>query len=240
MRLWMQSYAHGTVFSPSVALSVAAHVVIFGAAAYGAGPRASRSDADLVEERVYYLPPPDRVKASSTIEQLRYVSVGNGIPTEGIESADGTPAGAPRHEDAAPPGGTAGTDLKEHPAQAPSAADDSVYSILSIEESAVRVEESAAPIYPPELVEQHVEGSVPTRYVIDTTGRADTSTVEIMAPAHPLFVQSVREALAGMRFSPAIVQGRKVRQLVEQRFDFRIVAPPPGAPAEHTRARPVP
>jgi hypothetical protein len=42
-----------------------------------------------------------------------------------------------------------------------------------------------------------------------------------------------------MRFSPAMVQGRKVRQMVEQRFQFRIT-PPVAAPAEHTRTNPVP
>jgi CheY-specific phosphatase CheX len=42
-----------------------------------------------------------------------------------------------------------------------------------------------------------------------------------------------------MRFSAAIVDGRPVRELVEQSFSFRI-APPAAAPSEHTRTNPVP
>jgi hypothetical protein len=38
----------------------------------------------------------------------------------------------------------------------------------------------------------------------------------------PLFTQSVLTALSEMRFRPAKKGGRSVRQLVEQRFRFRI------------------
>jgi hypothetical protein len=44
-----------------------------------------------------------------------------------------------------------------------------------------------------------------------------------------------------MRFYAASVGGHKVRQLVEQRFEFRLMPPAPvSAPAEHTRANPTP
>ena len=239
MRLWAQSYAHGSTFSSSAAISVAAHVVLFGAAAYGtASPTAFDPDTSA-EERIYYLPPPDRLKGSISQEELHYVELGSGIAATGTLSEMGPPNGAPAKHDARA-GGVEGRTLEEHPALAPVPATDSVYSVLSVEESAARIEESAAPVYPPELIAARIEGSVPTRYVIDTMGRADPSTLEIMAPSHQLFEQSVRDALPGMRFHPATVQGHKVRQLVEQRFDFRIVAPPPSAPAEHTRVVPVP
>jgi hypothetical protein len=42
------------------------------------------------------------------------------------------------------------------------------------------------------------------------------------------FTESVRQALGAMRFRPAKRQGKPVRQLVEQKFHFRI-QPPPGA-----------
>jgi protein TonB len=122
----------------------------------------------------------------------------------------------------------------------PIPSEDSVYSILNVEESAVRSEGSAAPIYPPELISKGIEGAVLTNFVIDTTGRADTTTIEIVQSSHPLFVESVRTAIPGMRFSPAMVQGRRVRQVVEQRFQFRITPPALTVPAEHTKASPVP
>ena len=39
----------------------------------------------------------------------------------------------------------------------------------------MRAEGSAAPVYPPELIQQGMKGSVLTSFVIDTTGRADTA-----------------------------------------------------------------
>jgi TonB family protein len=138
-------------------------------------------------------------------------------------------------------GGTTGSDVREQTAMAPNMSADSVTSILAAEQSAVRVEGSAAPIYPPELIEQMLYGSVLTHFVIDTSGHVDMATVEIISSAHPLFVQSVRDAMPEMRFYAASVGGHKVRQLVEQRFEFRLMPPAPvGAPAEHTRANPTP
>jgi hypothetical protein len=39
---------------------------------------------------------------------------------------------------------------------------------------------------------------------------------------HPLFVRAVEDALALSRYLPAEAGGRRVRQLVEQTFAFRI------------------
>jgi len=61
--------------------------------------------------------------------------------------------------------------------------------------------------------------------VVDTTGLVDTTSFHVISSTHPEFAQSVREALPGMRFSPAILRSKKVRQLVEQPFMFKIVAP---------------
>ena len=239
MRLWLHTYAPTTAVTPSAMLSVAAHAMLIGAAVYGTGQQAQEL-AEEISQRVYYLPPPDRTRASdATVERIQYVDVGNGARIKGPESPDGTKAGksSPTQEDRGR--GAPGPDQLEQQAHQPIASLDSVYSILNVEETAVRSEWSAAPIYPTELIEQSVEGSVLTNFVIDTTGRADTSTIEILQSTHPLFAQSVRVAIPDMRFSPAMVQGRKVRQVVEQRFQFRIT-PPAAAPAEHTRTKPVP
>jgi hypothetical protein len=241
MRLWIHSYAHPTVFTPSAAFSVAAHVAFIGAAVYGSGPRTPAAEEEQLSEQVFFLPPPDRIKNSeSVVEHLRFVDVGTGAPVEDSASAYKVPSGEPLPDRAKQGGGALGSDDASQAAQTPIESPDSVYSILTVEESAVRVEGSAAPIYPSELIEKKVEGGVPTRYVIDTTGRADLSTLEILAPAHPLFVQSVRDALPGMRFRPASVAGHKVRQIVEQRFEFRLLPPTITVPAEHTRTNPIP
>ena len=240
MRLWLQSYAPASTATPSVFVSVAAHAVLIGAAVYGTGVQA-RALADEITQRVYYLPPPDRTPASeATVERIQYVDVGSGAQVTGLESPTGTPAGAPRPDEKQGGQGATGVDPLDQPATAPLTSDDSVYSILNVEETAVRTEGSAAPVYPPELIQQGIEGSVLTNFVIDTTGRADSTSIQILQATHALFVQSVRMAIPEMRFSPAMVQGRKVRQMVEQRFQFRITPPAVAAPAEHTRTNPVP
>jgi hypothetical protein len=50
----------------------------------------------------------------------------------------------------------------------------------------------------------------------------DTSTIQMVRSDDPRFTESVRTALSGMRFRPATRAGKAVRQLVEQKFRFRI------------------
>ncbi len=243
MRFWFQSTTNMSLLSPSAAWSVAAHVVLFGGAVYGSGPKPLTPPDDTTREQVYFLPPPDRVKGHESAIKLRYVEQGNGagLSVTGKESPDGVQAGARALQASDDVAGTAGSDVREQTASAPTLSADSVTSILAAEQSAMRVEGSAAPIYPPELIEQMLFGSVLTHFVIDTSGHVDMATVEIISSAHPLFVQSVRDAMPGMRFYPASVDGRKVRQLVEQRFEFRLMpVAPVSAPAEHTKANPAP
>jgi protein TonB len=67
-----------------------------------------------------------------------------------------------------------------------------------------------------------VEGEVLAQFVVDTTGRAEANSLKILKSSHDLFVQSVRNALPQMKFIPAEVGGRKVKQLVQQPFTFSI------------------
>ena len=238
---WFHPVSHGTAATPSVVLSVVAHAALFGAVVYGTGRHADPLDTDAGHQ-LFYLPPPDRLPGhAATEEHLQYVEVGAGRTGQPVDA----PA-APRAGTAAPtgdraPGGVSGEAAKE---QAPAAAvdsPDSVYSVLSLEETALRVESSAAPVYPAEMVARGIEGAVRTRYVIDTTGRADSASFEVLSATNEAFVLAVRAAIPGMRFVPANVMGRTARQLVEQEFQFRLGIPTPaGAPAEHTRTAPVP
>jgi hypothetical protein len=72
------------------------------------------------------------------------------------------------------------------------------------------------------MLKQGVQGSVMTQYVVDTSGFADTTSLKIMRTTHPEFSEAVRAALPFMRFFPAKVASKKVRQLVEQEFSFKI------------------
>ena len=233
MRIWLHSAVKTTAFGPSSAFSVVAHAVLISAAVYGTGVRA-RAIEEAIAQRIFYLPPPDRRPNSENIvEQLQYLDIGSQTPVS-LERPNGTVASRAGEAEKAKAGGNAGA---EDQSQAPSIAHesrDSVYSILDVEESATRSEGSAAPAYPPELMKEGKEGGVFIRFVVDSSGRADSNTIEIVRASHPLFAMAVRQAVPQMMFSPASMGGRHVRQAVEQNFEFRI------APPEHTKTKPVP
>ena len=79
-----------------------------------------------------------------------------------------------------------------------------------------------APRYPSMLQSAGVEGDVRAQFVVDTLGRVEQGSVRILDTSHALFATAVRDALARARFKPAEAGGRKVRQLAEQVFTFRI------------------
>jgi protein TonB len=79
-----------------------------------------------------------------------------------------------------------------------------------------------APVYPDILRSRGVEGEVFARFVVDESGRVDMKTFEVVSATNPLFANAVRYALERARFQPAEAAGKKVAQLVEQRFQFRL------------------
>lgn len=101
------------------------------------------------------------------------------------------------------------------------------YQLIEVDSAAVRDPSSAAPVYPPDLETRGVEGHVILRFVVDSTGVADLTTVLTVEATHPAFDRAVREALPKMKFRPAKVGDRAVRQLAEQLFAFRVVEPNP-------------
>ena len=224
MRLLLHSTGKAATSAGGTAFSVAAHVVLIAAAVYGTGVR-SRAVAREIAERISfirYLPPPDRMRSTENRDEaLRYIQQGEGgVPL--LERPDGNVfrvAGRPAREVT---GGALGIAQET---QAPSRevpSEDSVYSILDVEKAATRIAGSAAPIYPPDLLRDGTEGSVLVRFVVDTLGRSDSGSIEVLTSTHSAFTKSVRHAVPRMTFSPATVDGRKVRQLVEQRFGFRL------------------
>lgn len=78
------------------------------------------------------------------------------------------------------------------------------------------------PRYPEPLRSQRLEGSVIATYIVDTLGRVEPASFKAREATHPLFEQAVRAALMSQRFRPAQWNHRRVRQLVEQQFIFRL------------------
>lgn len=96
------------------------------------------------------------------------------------------------------------------------------YTAVEVDSAAILDPESEAPVYPPELLKLGVEGVVMARFVVDSSGHADVTTFELLADSDPEFVAAVRLALPNMRYRPAVFDGRRVNQLAEQRFSFRV------------------
>jgi TonB family protein len=95
-----------------------------------------------------------------------------------------------------------------------------VYVDAEVDRVVQRDPTSAAPLYPPFLQENRIEGSLTVEFVVDTTGAADSTSLKVIHVSHPAFEQSLREALPHMRFVPAELGGRLVRQWVRQEFRF--------------------
>jgi periplasmic protein TonB len=81
---------------------------------------------------------------------------------------------------------------------------------------------SPPPLYPASLRDAGVEGKVIAIFVVSELGQAEDSTVRFVSSANPLFDDAVGTALRRMRFVPAEVGGKKVRQLVKMPFVFTL------------------
>lgn len=236
MRLWVESYSRATPVSSSAVISVVTHALLIGVAVASTS-RPANMEADWIENRAYFLPPPNRMPSQQASgETIKYID----LSPEGVGSGFGAGTlGSDRpivHELSDNPGDL-GRDTTSSEKTQPLAGADSVFTQLEVDSIVARYPGSAAPAYPVEMLKQGVQGSVVTQYVVDTTGFADTTSLKIMSTTHELFANAVRAALPYMRFSPAKVGSKKVRQLVEQEFSFKIEQAAQTTPATQTSAK---
>ncbi len=103
----------------------------------------------------------------------------------------------------------------------PVVAQDQPYFDYQVEKPAM-AQPGVTPAYPEMLRTAGVEGTVLVMFVVDTTGRADMSTFKVLKTDNELFSIAVKNALARMRFLPAEVGGKKVKQLVQQPYGFTL------------------
>ena len=78
------------------------------------------------------------------------------------------------------------------------------------------------PRYPPILQQVGVEGHVLLRFVVDTTGRVDKRSIEVVEASDEQFTRPARESVIRARFRPALMSGSPVRQLAEQSMRFAL------------------
>lgn len=93
---------------------------------------------------------------------------------------------------------------------------------FQVEKTAELTPGSPAPRYPDMLRSANVEGEVLAQFVVDTTGHVDMNSLKVLKTTHDLFTNSVKASLPNLKFSPALVGGHKVKQLVQMTFPFTL------------------
>lgn len=203
-------------------VSLVAHAAIIGSTLV-ASHEVKPSDLANSFTPVAFFIPKDRILGSRPKqERITYMSTerAGGAGDEKIDPAATKPR---QREVESGPGVTElSSELSDAQQSAPEAPGDSVMTVLEVDSAAARFDDSAAPPYPPEMLEKRIEGSVGIQYIVDTTGTADASSIVILSATHPDFANSVKATLPQMKFRPAVMGGHKVRQLVQQLFAFRI------------------
>ena len=97
---------------------------------------------------------------------------------------------------------------------------DQPYFEFQVEKQVQTAAGSPPPRYPDMLRSANIEGEVLAQFIVDTTGRYEQGSFKVIKSSHDLFTAAVRNALPNMKFYPAEIGGRKVKQLVQQPFTF--------------------
>jgi periplasmic protein TonB len=96
------------------------------------------------------------------------------------------------------------------------------YFDFQVEKPVAQIPGTGSPRYPDALRSSGVEGEVQAQFVVDEDGKAEVSSFKVLKATNDLFANAVRAALPNMRFYAAEVGGHKVKQLVQQSFQFKL------------------
>ena len=121
-----------------------------------------------------------------------------------------------------PEGVTASTAASRSAAPPRVGNDSTAYFEFQVEKPVLAGEDNPAPEYPPALEKARVDGEVLVQFVVNPDGRADMRTFKVLKSSNGLFTKAVKDVLPSMSFVPAEVGGRKVRQLVQMPFGFKV------------------
>ena len=96
------------------------------------------------------------------------------------------------------------------------------YFEFQVEKPAEMLPDRPKPKYPSVLESSGIAGEVQAQFVVGKDGKADMDSFKVLKSSNELFTQSVRNVLPRMRFSPAMIGGKPVNQLVQQSFQFAV------------------
>jgi protein TonB len=190
-----QKMAGGTVFS------IVLHTVLISAAVY-ATARAGAKDEKAKAEKIQFVemkkePPkvPDKIPE---IDLTKAITNESDFSGKGVKG--GTGSGVV--------GGIANTNQ--------------TYFEFQVEKPAEMLAESPKPKYPSVLESSGIAGEVQAQFVVNSSGKADMDSFKVLKSTNELFTQAVKNVLPRMKFSPAMIGGKPVNQLVQQSFQFAV------------------
>ncbi|MFL5568340.1 MAG: energy transducer TonB [Gemmatimonadaceae bacterium] len=96
------------------------------------------------------------------------------------------------------------------------------YFEFQVEKPAEMLQDSPKPKYPSVLESSGIAGEVQAQFVVNSSGKADMESFKVLKSTNELFTQAVKNVLPRMRFSPAMIGGKPVNQLVQQSFQFAV------------------
>jgi Gram-negative bacterial TonB protein C-terminal len=101
-----------------------------------------------------------------------------------------------------------------------------VYEPCDVEQPAAAIERAPTGYHSPDC--ENATATVVA--VVDTAGIPEPRTARVVSSTSAAFAKAALNALRQWRYSPALKDGRKVRQVVQQRFDIQCRQVPQGAP----------
>jgi periplasmic protein TonB len=96
------------------------------------------------------------------------------------------------------------------------------YFEFQVEKPAEMLQDSPKPKYPSVLESSGIAGEVQAQFVVNSSGKADMDSFKVLKSTNELFTQAVKNVLPRMKFSPAMIGGKPVNQLVQQSFQFAV------------------
>jgi len=102
---------------------------------------------------------------------------------------------------------------------------DQVYSTLQVDQPPALL--SGPPLdrdYPTLLRQAGIRGRVVLQAVIDTTGKAELTSIEVIESPHPGFNEAAKRWMTRALFRPARKGGQPVRVLVRQAIDYSLTS----------------
>jgi TonB family protein len=97
-----------------------------------------------------------------------------------------------------------------------------VYFEFQVQKPVAPVPGNQAPRYPDLLRRANVEGTVLAQFIVDENGLADSTSFTVLRSTHDLFTEAVLSSIKSFRFSPAELNGQRVKQLVQMPFQFSL------------------